>query len=242
MMHRLFAVAYGYLRFAFLCLLGSTSLFALSGLAIKSPSIFAVVALVGIAAFFIVRMELRTTQRARERSKRSDDPKIDARIFAGLAAYAQAADFLVGSFTETQKIQPGALWVCEIKHTPIKHTIDIKSLPDQPHSADLERAYITLALKDLEGRQKELIAHGMHPLFVSKAPAGQIVAHIMHDPLSKRYTRISLKGRNVTVTPHSLSTVFAQDRDVKITIDAVQKILGDSFQMTGGEIIDLTKA
>ena len=74
-----------------------------------------------------------------------------------------------------------------------------------------------------------------------KEPAGHIIATIRRDNL---YRPIVLKNtpspEPVRDKAREFSIVFAQDKNANVTMDWVEKILQDSFEPTGGGIIDLT--
>jgi hypothetical protein len=71
MMQRLLTVSSTYLKFTFACMLGATAVFSLAGLAIASPKIFLPVVAVTLAAFFIVRVEVKSWRHIREISDRT---------------------------------------------------------------------------------------------------------------------------------------------------------------------------
>jgi len=150
-MHRLLNVTTGYLKFTFACMLGATALFALTGLAITTPGTVAVVALLGVAVFLVVRMEWKAKRRAWEISARSrGESEITPQSIARWLAVSQITSLLFVDDSEPLPMEAAAIWVCQFTLPN-----DSKAIPDQADKANRDQSVVSMVASTVEHHQKD---------------------------------------------------------------------------------------
>jgi hypothetical protein len=175
-MHRLLTVTTGYLKYTFAVMLAGTVLFSLAGLAVTQPRVFVIVVLVGIALFFIARIEIKDRERVRKhRSTVPDDPKEIAKSLAQLLAFSHATNVLAGAATISVE-SAGSIFITEWLHTydPMYVTPPVDT-GDKKHFEEIQLALI---LKTLKAHEHYLARHGIQILFISASPFEEVIDSI----------------------------------------------------------------
>ncbi len=185
------------------CTIGATALFALTGLAISSPLVFLLVALVAVLGFFVYRSERELYLRAHKPSRPQDLAKLETKAFAEWLSFATAADVLLSSITDKTKLEAGAIWVLEYKYISLKNpNVSLNTPVDDGEQ-------LRIALEIFQQHRKAFLSHGFYPLYVSKEPAGHIIATtggtISTDQLSSRTRHLPSRS----VTKHVNSRLFS---------------------------------
>ena len=230
MMQRLLTVTSGYLKFTFACMLAGTAAFSLAGLAITDFKIFIIVVGIAVAAFLIVRMEVRSHRHARELSKRNDTKakaQTEIKELVECLALAEATSVLLLSVSdEIRMMDAPSLWVSEWDYTYDPKAIPPSALLDK---AILETTEMSLATKSLTLHQKELAAYGLHTISVSKRPAEQIAR-------SLQWPRIIVTQLGASKAAHPITIIFLHDKGGKFQTEPVEKVLKGSFRIIRDEV------
>jgi len=230
-MQQLLTVTYGYLKYTLVCMAAGTTLFFLSALAMTSPLVFSIVLVGGIGAFFVVRMEIRTKQYYRSISKKRDeplDPKVIQQSLIDWLTVAEAANMAFASVdSERIGVDATSLWISEWNHTYDPKAIPLEAWRDK---AILEKAEMSLALKDLQPIQHELASHGLYIFSISKRPAEQIAQSISKASPSHIWTPI-MGPHHGNKGEHPISIVFLHHKDNTSRKQEAEKLLQGSFRM-----------
>jgi hypothetical protein len=230
MMDRLFHVTAGYLKFTFACMLVGTATFFLAGLAITAPKIFVIAMAIAVGAFFVVRMEVRDNRRARERGKKPEDPNEQERIQQSLVQWltlAEASTMLVYTVSSSIRTRATSLWISEWDHVYDPRAIPPTASLDQ---ATLESAEMSLASNALRLLERELDAHGLHTVSVSRRPAKEL-ATAMQEVSPGSWARISISQHDASKAKHPISIIFLHEAKRMVRTESVEKILQGSFRM-----------
>jgi hypothetical protein len=237
-MQRLLTVTTGYLKFTFACMVGGAVIFFLASLALIDPVKFLGVLAVLVAAFLIVHMEVRSHRRTRELSKRPDDPDADVRALVKYLAFAEATTMAASSIDALTNVtdaineirmDKAALWVSEWNYSYQPKEVST------PKAIQEGRDMWLAAFFDLLQHQRNLAVHGLYPLTISMRPLDLVVKTIQAKPVAEwsQVLHGSNKSRN---TENSISILFLHDKQVPFQVDAVEKVLKDSFHMVRGGI------
>jgi hypothetical protein len=230
MIQRLLDVTSGYLKFTFACMLAGTATFFFMGLAITSPQTFLIVMAIAAGAFLVVRMEVRDRRRARERSKRPEDPDEHERIRQSIVEWltlAQATTMVVSSVNRPISTEATSLWISEWDHTYDPKAIPASAFVDE---TILQKAEISLAINTLRLLERELDAHGLYIVSVSRTPAKEL-AVAMQQVSPGSWARISISQHDVSKAKHPISIIFLHEATRKVRTESVEKILQGSFRI-----------
>ena len=230
MMDRLFHVTAGYLKFTFACMLAGTATFFLTGLAITAPKIFVIVMAIAVSAFLVVRIEVRDHLRARERGKKPKDPDEQERIQQSLVQWltlAEASTMLVYTVTSSIRTKATFLWISEWDHIYDPKAISPTASVD---GATLESAEMSLATNTHRLLERELDAHGLYTVSVSRTPAKEL-ATAMQEVSPGSWARISISQHDASKAKHPISIIFLHEAKRRVRIESVEKILRGSFRI-----------
>ena len=210
-MQRLLTVSSTYLKFTFACMLAGTAAFSLSGLAITSPKIFLLIIAVAVAAFFVVRMEVKSWRHAREISDRTSalsDPLEQS--FAEIIALTEAANLLVPNRRSEPVDKIASFWFTEWE------VADHKEIDEQ----DLAK---TLALVKMHG--KEILGYGLQPVYVTRQSTNEMLQSLHATTGIPRWSFARKTPPDISQVNNSMiSIVFVQHKPVTGTIPQIDKI------------------
>jgi hypothetical protein len=230
MMDRLFHVTAGYLKFIFACMLAGTATFFLIALGISAPKIFFIAMAIAVCAFLVVRVEVRDRRRARERSKRPEDPNESERIQESLVQWltlAEASTMLVYTVSSSIRTTATSLWISEWDHVYDPKAISPSGSADEEI---LRGAEISLAINTLRRLERELVAQGLYTVSVSRTPAKELAA-AMQEVSPGSWARISISQHDASKAKHPISIIFLHEAKHKVRTESVEKILQGSFRV-----------
>src|SRR5262245_35390489 len=116
-MEKLLHVTYGYFRFAMLSMLGATSVFFLSSLAVSDVRIFAVVLVLLVLGYFAVRDEVRRKHKAKALTRRlKENPALSSEAIAEWFAFAQATNLLIAAPALPESFRASAFCIVEWRY------------------------------------------------------------------------------------------------------------------------------
>lgn len=240
-MHRLFAVTSGYLKYTFLCMLGGTIIFSLAGLSVTNLKAFFMVMLIGLGAFLVVRMEMRSHRRTREISRRPERPhdavawaevlSISQGLTAGLAAAYAPLTLLSTKKTERvpSDIQSILITQWNIQASSGSHQSELFRYK---HDAEV-------VTNLLAARRDDLSRIGVYPIQITKAPSEDIVRMMQQDKttrgwgnvLFKRITTEEPAQRSISIV--FLSTGYEWPREI-------EQVLREALTIVGGHLVEAT--
>jgi hypothetical protein len=244
-MQRLLHVTTGYLRFTVATLLAGTALFFLVGLALTQPRIFTIVACLSVAAFFVVRMEVRSFRHAREISERNKanphaKSEAEAQVLEFSKALAAAYSPIV-FFSRGQAIEaPAPVESLLIGQWNLGPSFK-QQLSNSNDATPSKEDEVDLVLKHLETHRKQLAGLGIYPFFVSRAPSQEII-RVMRTRTQARgwgnvvFTHQGAAPREQTISIGFMSTT---PRSWPTQLDV---LLRDSFQIIRGDVLEVTKS
>jgi hypothetical protein len=211
MMQRLFAVSSTYLKFTFACMLAGTAVFSLTGLAIASPKIFLLVIAVAVAAFFVVRMEVKSWRHAREISDGTSALFNSLEeSFAEIIALSEAANLLVPNRKSEPVDKIASLWFTEW------------AVPDRKEIDEQDLAK-TLALVKMH--RNEILGYGLQPVYVTRQSANEMLQSLPATTGIPRWSFARKTPPDISqVNGSMISIVFVQHKPVTGTIPQIDKI------------------
>jgi hypothetical protein len=231
-MQRLISVTSLYLKFTFACMLGGTAIFFLAGLAITDLKVFLIVMTVAVAAFLVVRMEVKSHRHARalgEKNNSKDKNKAEVKALIEYLALAEATSMVFLSVSdEIRMMDAPSLWVSEWDHTYDPRAIPSNVLLDRDL---LEATEMSLATKSLARHQKELAAYGIHTISVSKKPADQIVRTL-------QWPQRIVVSHATSKAGHPITIIFLHEKGGQVRVELVENLLKGSFRIIRDTIVD----
>lgn len=172
-MERVLKVSYGYLKFTFGAMIASAIIFSLAALAIKSPRVWFLLVVLGVAAFFLVRSELEIRRRHSSASKRKDNLQNSTEDTTQWVTFAQTA-LLISGVVAPRPACKTTVVVSEWRHKHDRNAVP----PEENGSSEVgqDDAEISLARKAIEGHIADLNRAGFTPAFISKDRTGDYLA------------------------------------------------------------------
>ena len=231
MMQRLMHVTSGYLTFTFTCMLAGAAIFLLTGLALTQPRVFFVVLALVLAAFFVVRMEVKAHRHSLELNSisMSDPNRLDKSIVEMLA-FTEATSVLLSTLTAEPTLEVSAFWVTEwtLTRDPV--------LP-----IDKGEDIMSPALDALRRHYGEIAKYGLRPYLITAKSAEDVIQSMRSKMPSAKFLSIApTENKIITPPKHRISIVFIQETPSIFSpkqIPLVQKILQASFRLVKTQVI-----
>jgi len=188
-MERILRVSYGYLKFTFVVMLASAILFALIGLAIKSPRVCLLVVILGVSAFFMGKSELAAMRKRSDGRKPKPKAETEASTTDSIdqwASFAQAALIVAGT-SLPERVGKLTMVVNEWRHTG---TLDDIPQIVPPDNAQLEEKEVSLARQIIENYKDDLLRAGFSLSFITKKDTGVTLKPFTQNTLRERVNLI----------------------------------------------------
>ena len=224
-MQRLLTVPATYLKFTFTCMLIGTVVFFLAAMALAEPRLFVLVATLVVAAFFVVRMEVRSHRRARKLSVKKSGLASDLQeSFAQMMAVAQATDFVMSSLKSEPADQIASFWLTEwMINQDGQFSPDYNALANRPGaSGDME---IATARALVRLHRNEIMKYGLLPLYVTRLSTFELLQSVHIPPELPRWSSAAEPSQDdILRKSHIISIVFAQQKSVTLSAPQILDI------------------